>query len=187
MSLVLRIYVSEKGGIYLSAIDQSCSEIESADSVTGITKLIEDVPNEIVEYVKDRTTGQDQQIVHGKFSKQTQRGNWLRSKRLLVTWSFGRINLDLRDTIKSLPSGGIIDIELRLKHAKCRITIPETAGVVEKIEMINQGSLRCSKAILNRSHNSLWTVILRGRIVSSKIRIVAKSSFMSRIRHIVQK
>ena len=165
-----------KGRTSIEEFEQACEDVESAESVENVMALLERVSVDIVEYVKEQSVEQDRQIIRGEFSKQKKRGNWLRSRRLFVAWSFGRIRLDLREALTSMGSGRTVNLDLHLKYAKCTIIVPRSVGIIDKIETFEQGKLHCPQSAFNRSGISPWTVVLEGRVASSRVNISVRNT-----------
>ncbi len=112
--------------------------------------------------------GGERQVMQGSMQRLRREGHWLRSHRITIVQTGSSMRLDFDELAGR--AGEVFEVELLLKGCSCRIKVPRGTRIEEQLEP-HMSSYRCSGSLRRHDSAGGCTLVLRGKVVASSIRI----------------
>jgi len=166
IKIISEIY--SKNAISENDMNSFFDEIYDAESSEDLNSIIRKIPLNAVDTKTAITTTLiplEKQIIRGKSQRVIQTGEWLASRTIMIEAQNTSLKLDFSSyqDISSME----ISIELFLKSCICKLLVPKSFAVFNKIYYSASSSI----AKFENPGDPLCRIILSGSIKSSRIKI----------------
>ena len=162
---------------YLTVVEyeQRVQELEAAETFDQVDRLVEDLPQDLVEGPAALELARHaggvvgpEQVLEGSSQVVRKRGTWIRSNRIVINHRGSTMRLRF-DQLRELPDARIL-LQVDLQGCMCRIHVPRGTRVVEDLQ--SHGSMIRISRRLSRSEVSYGPmVVLQGEIRGTVLRV----------------